>query len=77
MTKFVPINFISTADRLPSKEGPYLCVCDTGYISILSYNTKHKLFNVSDNNTDTALKVLYWADWRYVLKTLKIGEEQQ
>lgn len=72
MTKFVPINFISTADRLPSKEGPYVCVCDTGYISILEYHTKHKLFNVSDDNISTAINVLYWTDWDYILKTLKV-----
>lgn len=72
MTKLVPINFISTADRLPSKEGNYLCICKKGYATTLNYNPKHKLFNVSDNNVNTAIDVFYWADLSYVLKTLKV-----
>ena len=44
----------------PENNGWYLTITDFKTILVLQFNTKHQLWNVTDKQTDTAIKVLYW-----------------
>lgn len=51
--------WISSEDY-PEKEGRYLVVTAYGNPTVLDFNIKHKKWNVSDNYTDTEIKVDWW-----------------
>lgn len=52
--------WVSVKDRLPEEYGEILCYRQ--YIGMFStvYNPKHKLFNVSFDNVESAIDVEYW-----------------
>lgn len=52
--------WISAAEKLPKRRCEVLTVTTTGFTMILRYNPKHKLFNVSDEDTSTAIPVAFW-----------------
>lgn len=49
-------------DGLPPKDGYYLCTVNEILYQTVNYSTKHKLFNVSDDDISTAIPVTYWAE---------------
>lgn len=53
--------FVPTAERLPTKPGKYLCLARCGDIFTLEFNITHNMFNVTDNDTSTAITPLAWA----------------
>lgn len=46
--------------ELPEDNGWYLTISEHKTVNVLRFNVKHQLWNVGDNYTDTAIKVLYW-----------------
>lgn len=54
--------FVPTAERLPTEPGKYLCLARYGDIFTLDFNTTHNMFNVSDDDTSTAITPLAWAN---------------
>lgn len=52
--------WISVEDRLPESYGEVLCVTRGGSVMQVTYNPKYKLFNVSFDNVENAIKVDYW-----------------
>lgn len=46
--------------ELPEDNGWYLTISEHKTVVVLQFNVKHQLWNVGDNYTDTAIKVLYW-----------------
>ena len=55
------LTFVPTAERLPDKSGDYLCLSTCNHVMTLNFNTKDNMFNVSDNDTSTAIMPLAWA----------------
>ena len=45
----------------PSEDGSYLCRTATGAIMQISFAVKHQLFNVTEDCTDYAINVTWWA----------------
>lgn len=46
--------------ELPEDNGWYLTISEHGSVNVIQFNVKHQMWNVTDNYTDTAIKVLYW-----------------
>lgn len=71
--------FVPTAERLPDEPGDYLCLNTCSYPMTLNFNTKHNMFNVSDNDTSTAITTLAWAkipaSFKKFVKELKGDDE--
>lgn len=57
----------------PEKTGRYLCLSDTGWISVLSYSKKHDAFNCHDNHSNDYFKidVIAWCELPEVPEELK------
>ena len=52
--------WISVDERLPENYGEYICCTGHKTIMQLVYNPKHRLFNVSYDNVECAMKVTHW-----------------
>lgn len=52
--------WISVEERLPDADDFYLCISYCGCYEIYWFNTKHKLFNASDDCAEWAINVPYW-----------------
>ena len=84
--QFVPLVFTPTSLRLPHRDGEYLCVipCTTGgaYCTTLNFAKKVGLFNVFYNpetgkhETETAIKVAYWADQKFIKRSLGLEDKK-
>lgn len=46
--------------ELPEDNKRYLTITAHGNVVVLEFNVKHQAWNVSDDDTDTEIKVLYW-----------------
>lgn len=55
------IQWFNAAEVKPSKDGNYLCMTTPGRITVLRYGAKHQLFNVTEDCTDYAINVTWWA----------------
>lgn len=55
------IQWFNAAEVKPSKDGNYLCMTTPGRITVLRYVAKHQLFNVTEDCTDYAINVTWWA----------------
>ncbi len=55
------IQWFNAAEVKPSKDGNYLCMTTPGRITVLRYGAKHQLFNVTEDCTDYAINVIWWA----------------
>jgi hypothetical protein len=55
------IQWFNAAEVKPSKDGNYLCMTTPGRITVLRYGAKHQLFNVTEDCTDYAINVAWWA----------------
>lgn len=55
------IQWFNAAEVKPSKDGNYLCMTAPGRITVLRYGAKHQLFNVTEDCTDYAINVTWWA----------------
>ena len=45
----------------PSENGLYLCWTTAGCFLEISFSVKHQLFNASENSTENAIDVVWWA----------------
>lgn len=62
MLNFVTqLKFTLTKDRLPEDTDDYFCLTSYGHIITLKFNNMHDMFNVSDDDTSTAIVPLAWA----------------
>lgn len=59
----IKIKLFDAKEELPKRSGEYLCLVDT-YWATLPYSTKHKRFNVYNDDTGPkyAIDVLFWAE---------------
>lgn len=64
----VYMRFVPVSMELPSEPGIYTCITKSGEFITVNYNTKHKMFNVSDDDTSTAITPLAWAKPSETLK---------
>ena len=55
------IRWFNSDEIVPSKDGYYLCQTTPSSYATLLFSTKHKMFNVSGDHVETALKVQWWA----------------
>lgn len=55
------IRWFNSDEIVPSKEGHYLCQTNLGRYATLPFSTKHQMFNVSEDNVETAIEVQWWA----------------
>ena len=55
------IRWFNSDEIVPSKDGHYLCQTMAGRYATLPFSTEHKMFNVSGDHVETALKVQRWA----------------
>lgn len=55
------IQWFKASEVKPSKDGNYLCMTTPGRITVLRYGAKHQLFNVTEDCTDYAINVIWWA----------------
>lgn len=61
MTYNTFIQWFNAKKVKPSEDGSYLCCTAAGTFTQLSFVVKHQLFNVSDDCTDHAIDVAWWA----------------
>ena len=54
--------WIKAWKELPETEGRYLTVSEHDNLNVLGFNVKHQMWNVTDEHTDTEIKVLYWRE---------------
>lgn len=83
--KFVPLVFTPTSLRLPDRDGEYLCVIFNVYGGVycttLNFAKKVGMFNVFYNvetglyETETAIKVAYWADQKFINRSLGLEDK--
>ena len=81
----INLDFTNVNDALPQKSGDYLCyvrfdndpmfrdIEHDGYLGVINYSKRHKLFNVGDcfNNTNTAITgVVMWAEIDPIIQKL-------
>lgn len=52
--------WIKAWKELPEDGDNYITVSEHGCVNVLRFNVKHQMWNVTDNETDTEIKVLYW-----------------
>ena len=55
------IRWFNSDEIVPSKDGNYLCMTSPGRITVLRYVAKHQLFNATEDCTDYAINVIWWA----------------
>nr|DAG23549.1 MAG TPA: hypothetical protein [Caudoviricetes sp.] len=55
------IRWFNSDEIVPSKDGHYLCQTSPGRCTTLPFSTKHQVFNVSEDNVETAIEVQWWA----------------
>ena len=55
------IRWFNSDEIVPSKDGYYLCQTKPGRYTTLKFSTKHKMFNVSGDDVETAIEVQWWA----------------
>lgn len=55
------IRWFNSDEIVPSKDGRYLCQTAPGYFATLPFSAKHRMFNVSGDNVETAIEVQWWA----------------
>lgn len=55
------IRWFNAEKIAPSEDGYYLCQVRPGYLSVLPFSTKYRVFNVSGDHVETALEVQWWA----------------
>ena len=84
--QFVPMVFTPTSQRLPDKDGEYLCVITNAfgglYCTTLNFAKKVGLFNVHHNpntglyETGTAINVDFWADQKFIKRSLGLEDKE-
>ena len=82
----ITLDFTNVNDNLPEKSGDYLCyvrfdndpmfrdIEHDGYLGVINYSTRYKLFNVVDYaiDTNTAITgVVMWAEIDPIIQKLK------
>ena len=55
------IRWFNSDEIVPSKDGHYLCQTGPGRFATLPFSTKHQLFNATEDCTDYAINVIWWA----------------
>lgn len=55
------IRWFNAEEIVPSRDGLYLCQTMPGRYTTLPFSTEHRMFNVSGDNTETALEIQWWA----------------
>ena len=55
------IRWFNSDEIVPSKDGHYLCQTGPGRFTTLPFSTKHQLFNATEDCTDYAINVTWWA----------------
>ena len=60
----IKIKLFDAKEELPKRSGEYLCLVGGTYWANLPYSTKHKRFNVYNEDTRPkhAIDVLFWAE---------------
>lgn len=59
----IKLQFYRPEDKLPEKSGNVLVIAANGhYWSDVIFSAKFGLFNVSGDDTKTAIDVMYWAE---------------
>ena len=59
----------------PTKDGEYMCLTNSGYIATICYNTKHDMWNVTDDDTSTDMtdRIIAWAECKKMIEHLMEG----
>ena len=62
----------------PSQDGEYICLVKSGYIATIPYNTKHKMWNVTDDDihTDMTGSIVAWAECKKMIEHLMKGVQE-
>ena len=62
----------------PSEDGEYMCIVASGYITTICYNTKHNMWNVTDDDTHTDMtdRIVAWADHKKMVEHLMEGVQE-
>ena len=55
------IRWFNSDEIVPSKDGHYLCQTGPWRFTTLPFSTKHQLFNATEDCTDYAINVTWWA----------------